>query len=202
MKTKTKFFAKAISLFLSASIVLCMFTGLFTVSAVPNSAYPVAAPTSDGNLLKNGDFSQGSGADVTGWTTTGAGILTNDGNYLNVWQGKEATQTVDLEPNTEYTVDIIAKLEYSGSDCSANVYAFDNAGNELGTIQIVSGNWNVYRLNFRTGDDALSTVIKLVAIKPNFYVRRVILLSSDNMNKVLTATQNLLLILIGNSKEV
>ena len=185
MKTKTKFFAKAISLFLSASIVLCMFTGLFTVSAVPNSAYPVAAPTSDGNLLKNGDFSQGSGADVTGWTTTGAGILTNDGNYLNVWQGKEATQTVDLEPNTEYTVDIIAKLEYSGSDCSANVYAFDNAGNELGTIQIVSGNWNVYRLNFRTGDDALSTVIKLVAIKPNFYVRRVILLSSDNMNKVI-----------------
>ena len=40
-------------------------------------------------------------------------------------------------------------------------------------------------MNFRTGDDALSTVIKLVAIKPNFYVRRVILLSSDNMNKVI-----------------
>ena len=104
----------------------------------------VVAATTDGNLIVNGDFSQGSGADVTGWTTTGAGILTDDGNYLNVWYGKEATQKVDLEANTKYTLKFTAKLQYTGADCYGDAYALDKDGNELGTVKITCGSWNQF----------------------------------------------------------
>lgn len=124
-------------------------------------------------LLVNGDFAQGTPFSVPGWSVSqslsNGARMTNDGVYLDVWWGKNVTQTVDLEPNKNYLLTFGAKI--STNYGKGFVGILDKTGNEFAKIEIKSNVWADYEFTFKTKEDAEDIVVKLYNQSCNLNIR-------------------------------
>lgn len=126
-------------------------------------------------LLVNGDFAQGTSFNVPGWSVSqslsNGARMTNDGVYLDIWWGKNVTQTVDLEPDKNYLLSFGAKITTSYGKGFVGIV--DKLGNEFAKIEIKSNVWVDYEFTFKTKEEAEDIVVKLYNQSCNLNIRNI-----------------------------
>lgn len=144
--------------------------------------------TSRLNYLDNGNFSQyGTDIhfDIPGWNCRQAennvGARMEDetnGIYLDVWQGNTIWQTVDLEPESEYTLTFSArKKEAKGI---GNVSILETSGNALASVTIGVTEWKDFSVTFKTGEITQGISVALNGRGVNLYVKNMKLAPVSN----------------------
>lgn len=126
----------------------------------------------DKNLLKNGDFSEGSVFSVPGWNVSnslGARIEADGFVYLDIWQKSVIFQQVTLNADTGYILRFSAKRS-SGAGYGI-VRAVDVSGTLLGEKQITANDWQEFSLEFSTGKSVRSVRIELTNSNTNLNIR-------------------------------
>ena len=151
MKTTRK--AMSIVLCIAVMLSVCLMSGTNAIAADP------------ANLLVNGDFSDG----TNGWVisqkdgTNQGGQYQDDtlGNCLQLFWNANATQTVNLTPNTVYDLSFKTKRGVGRNDASSVKISVIKGDTELTSTSVQSDSWVARIIRFATGEDADDIVIRL-----------------------------------------
>lgn len=139
----------------------------------------VEIPT-DG-IVKNGSFDYG----TYGWNTnSGANVVANnDGNVLNIWQGKTVTQNVTLKANTAYKLSFDERHEgktYCNEE-ACQLYVDITSGETVYVDESMkSGDWNTRDFVFVT-TEATEAVLSFASTGDNYYITNVSIEESADM---------------------
>lgn len=137
----------------------CYIDDVTFTGPIPTGDEEVVEPSFDGYLY-NGDFETG---DANAWTVSGGEIEEFDGDYAlkSTTTSKYSTvaeQTITVEANADYTLDVSSY--YAGSDSTAqarvHIYAGSSGTTELASPAyywtISAGAWDSHQLTFSSGE--------------------------------------------------
>lgn len=149
--------------------------------------YGVVNPVGN-NLIFNGFFETG---DLTGWSGTNNGIITNANVYEGTTSGRILAnagtlfQAVDVEPGAEYNLTLYnrwfvapsAPIEVQIRNTTTNAVI----ASQLTTMQI---EWNLLELNFTVpeGVDNITFYVGKGASTPGWFVDNIILLRGESLS--------------------
>ena len=129
----------------------------------------------DGNLVTNGYFNDGT---ATGWTVSGGEVEALNGDYAlkattTSRYSNVAEQTITVEANADYTLDVESYYNGSltGGIARVHIYAGASGSTELASPSyywnITAGAWDSHQLTFNSGENTQVRIVLQQHAAPN-----------------------------------